>query len=264
MTETHKNERPILFSTDMVKAILEGNKTQTRRVITNNNSLIGEGGYWANLDFEGKSIHYDSPIEYDFDWLQIARKAPLPFIDGNSKKYHNYLHVPYRWAEDMTIYRVYPRYQVGDRLWVRERFCLAYISPPSAANCHMGDATPLEPYQDKIPKTKEDDLSIDYYADDKEPDGQCYWNSIHMPRWASRITLKITEIRVQRVQEIDSWDCIAEGINRNFYNSEFQTVTNKSNAMLIDNFHSLWDSINGKRYPWESNPWVWAISFKVI
>ena len=82
--------------------------------------------------------------------------------------------------------------------------------------------------------------------------------SIHMPRWASRITLEITDVRVERVQEISEEDAIAEGIMR--WQSE--RLQREDKGARTD-FQALWDSINLKRgYGWETNPWVWVISFK--
>jgi hypothetical protein len=114
---------------------------------------------------------------------------------------------------------------VGDRLWVRETF------------------TVLAVYRAEFP----DNAGI-------------AWDSpLVMPRWASRITLEITGVRVQRVQEISEDDCIAEGVDIDFPPHEADQPTPK---ML---YERLWDSINSKRgYPWASNPWVWAITFKRI
>ncbi len=87
-------------------------------------------------------------------------------------------------------------------------------------------------------------------------------NALFMPRWASRITLEITDIRVQRVQEITAVDCIAEGIPTR--HMEIDGMPNLASAiMYISDFEALWDSINAKRgFSWESNPWVWAVSFR--
>jgi len=83
--------------------------------------------------------------------------------------------------------------------------------------------------------------------------------SIHMPRWASRITLEITEVRAERVQEIWIPDAIAEGCSLDFDMEHFGNYVDP-----ISKFQDLWDSINFKRgYGWEKNPWVWCITFKV-
>ena len=88
--------------------------------------------------------------------------------------------------------------------------------------------------------------------------------SIFMPRWASRLTLEITEVRVQRLQEITEEDCKAEGIEYATVLVDIVTMRALENSTRIPAFKELWDSINGKKYPWNSNPWVWALRFEVM
>jgi hypothetical protein len=113
-----------------------------------------------------------------------------------------------------------------------------------------------------------------WYRADAEGDVNCHWSpSIHMPRGASRLTLRITNVRVQRVKEITRDDAIAEGIDWQkcpTYQTPPQIeamIQGHGTAAKIDyiaGFALLWDSINAKRgYSWESNPWVWAISYEV-
>ena len=117
----------------------------------------------------------------------------------------------------------YPYGQVGDRLWVRETFWA------------MADGK-----------------TIYYKATVPFPNFPFSWKpSIHMPRWASRITLEITDVRVERLQEISPLDIVAEG---------YDSFGIPSGVFW---FKELWDSINAKRgYGWEVNPWVWVISFR--
>ena len=100
--------------------------------------------------------------------------------------------------------------------------------------------------------------SIIYRATDEYPGP---WRpSIFMPRWASRLTLKIANVRVERLQEISVEDCIAEGINQDSPLNNYGT-----GAIVRDAFAALWDSINAKRgYPWDDNPWVWVIEFERV
>lgn len=181
-------ERPILFSTEMVKAILDCRKTMTRRVVK------------PQSLFEGK--------------------------DGIITRYPNQEGCPYG--------------QVGDRLWVRETFCYKRdpITAITSDNEFWYRAT--NPEVIKI----DDDGS---HAFRKDGWSASPWlPSIHMPRKASRITLEITNIRVERVQDITAGDTVKEG------------VTGMS-------FQPLWDSINAKRgYSWQSNPWVWVIEFRQV
>jgi hypothetical protein len=121
----------------------------------------------------------------------------------------------------------------GDRLWVKETF----------AACRHGERHPE---------------CIEYRADNRSESGLRWTPSIYMPRWASRITLEITEVRVQRLQEISEADAIAEGVLKtggcaNLQPHHFRPAR--------DLFRELWDSINGAG-SWSSNPWVWAISFR--
>lgn len=193
-------EHPILFSTPMVKAILEGRKTQTRRV----NKLEG---------LDGESPYYET------------REGDLVPIN------------------DMCPYG-----QVGDKLWVRETF---YI--------HSRFFT--------------DDPKYFYKADNPSLPLNNHWRpSIFMPRSASRIALEITKIRVQKLQQISQDDAIAEGllfmggIADNWDDAPWCASLKDQEPMKYPSaaYGRLWDSINGKKYPWESNPWVWAISFKKL
>ena len=131
----------------------------------------------------------------------------------------------------------------GDRLWVRETWC-------------------------KIGETATGVKTIAYRADDDiELAGGLRWiPSIHMPRWASRIDLEITAVRVERLQEITEEDARAEGVTT----GELMPATingERGQMMIFDPrkaFAMLWDSINAKRAPWASNPWAWVIEFRRV
>ena len=196
-------ERPILFSGEMVRAILEGRKTQTRRVVKNlaeatmnmlkKCSSVKIKGAKTILDFGHKSLELNSEIFF---------KCPYG--------------------------------KVGDRLWVRESFCTA-------------------------PVIEEDDAPYLYMAD---MDGLCLENirwkpSIHMPREASRILLEITDIRVERLNDISEEDAVKEGLDSS--HSSFSC----SGLFAKQKFQKLWESINGAG-SWEKNPWVWVVEFKVV
>lgn len=175
-------KRPILFNGEMVRAILAGRKTQTRRVV-----------------------------------------KPQPHNPGLQA-----------WLEEVSDGFIRSPYGVpGDRLWVRETW-----------NCIETGI-----------KTQRQDW-VRYRATDGE---ELYWKpSIFMPRWASRITLTITGVRVERVQDISSDDCRAEGLTPD---SEISLLWREN---IRDKYRDLWNSINAKRgYGWDTNPWVWVISFEV-
>ncbi len=132
-----------------------------------------------------------------------------------------------------------PYGQVGDRLWVRETHYLCV---------------------DADQKLRGDTV---YKASEANPDickGE--WRpSIHMPRWASRILLEITEVRVERVQEISEEDAVAEGCRESW--SAHSSATVRYTAR--HEFKELWDSLNAKRgFGWDFNPWVWVILFKLV
>jgi len=175
-------ERPIIFSSDSVKAIMEGRKTQTRRVIT------------------GKFVIEDPKKVWDAQDLITENKDKI-----------KYIRCPYG--------------KPGDRLWVRE----TWIAPGPAH-------TPF--YKAYIPNVN---IKIKW----KSP--------IHMPRWASRITLEITDVRVERLQDITFHDLQAEAVG-----------TQGELTKAMEEYIQIWDNLNSKRgYPWSSNPWVWCLTFKV-
>jgi len=207
---TQPKERPILFSGDMIKAILENRKSQTRRVI-----------------------------------------KPQPVISAP---------VVYNWHESRGVWRNYhdpgarfrcPYGVPGDRLWVRETWKTAsqYDDlPPSRLPCHA-----FEKGQDIV------------YAADAEDSYSLSGRlrpSIHMPRWASRITLEVMGVRVERVQEISEEDAKAEGINPIYDKDMYCDERDLTHIHGTGGFIDLWDSINAARgYPWADNPWVWVVEF---
>jgi hypothetical protein len=211
-------ERPIIFSGEMVQAILEGRKTQTRRVIK-------PGKYWwGGFQCKWYGIHpgggwHGVGSSYEADIPEYAKE---PCGDKGFP-------CPYG--------------QIGDRLWVRERWWM-----------------------------DEDEQPVIFYtATDKWSDIPMK-SSIFMPRWASRITLEIINIRVERVQDISSTAAKAEGIqalqlqDENDPSAWWESAPGVNQARTaVWSFQKLWDSINTKRgYSWEPNPWVWVIEFKRI
>jgi hypothetical protein len=223
-------ERPIIFSTEMVKAILEGQKTKTRRPIKPRKPFLLQclyygihpgGGYWGS----------------DVD----------PFTNN----------IPF--ADDHGFYCPYG--QVGDGLWVRETWNYLVARP-----VWFGPGEDDWDYDseecDYIPKAQDNTAgTICYYADDRD---QCKWwrPSIHMPRWASRIDLEITDIRVEPLREINEVDAIAEGCSLPEEYSELLKTMFKQPHRQV--FIDMWNELFGKKYPWDTNPWVWVIEFKRI
>lgn len=142
-----------------------------------------------------------------------------------------------------------PYGQPDDRLWVRENF---YVQPGLWREGH--GEQPLHYAADVAHRAEVEDYVC-------KP-------SIHMPRWASRITLEITEVRVQRLQDITAADAIAEGVEPVAYTKggsiQYRDHSERTCGFFspVDSFRTLWDSLNaGRGLGWERNPWVWVIEF---
>lgn len=239
-------ERPILFSGAMVRAILDGRKTQTRRVC---NGQPGE--LWTGSVVEDGNIFM----------TQTCHPARMPMI------------CPYG--------------APGDRLWVRETFYESgyhYASHPeddeyrawAGFGHRAGDGNLFYAANGRPEVRGKNDWCVDVgprEADKKFiPDqGNRFWKkrpSIFMPRWASRITLEITGVRVERVQEISNEDAWDEGCrlfdDREYWKNDYIGAVVLADTPR-DEFQGLWNSINAKRgFSWESNPWVWVVEFKRI
>lgn len=160
---------------------------------------------------------------------EVAQATYRAFPDGGTA----------RWAIEESPFGV-----PGDHLWARETF-----SPTD--------------FVEKHPNAKR---GFSYRADwniEDEAVKEFNWRpSIHMPRWASRITLEVMEVRVQRLQEISEEDAIAEGV-KPIAGERWIGVENKWGTAKMA-FRELWDSIYGVKHPWASNPWTWIYSFKRI
>ena len=199
-------ERPILFSGPMVRAILEGRKTQTRRVMKPQphpeflaRGVVGVVSQW--------------PMQNGVRWFMrdgMSELVPCPY--GNP----------------------------GDRLWVREM-----LRHPD------GDPWLYDADRQPVMASAEDETAMLVWGHHKEQD---YCTSMFMPRWASRITLELTDVRVQRVQEISEEDARAEGVQEvthangvgrcwETYGAEFTSHSDSARS----SFASIWESINGKR-----------------
>lgn len=242
-------EHPAPFKSQMVLAILDDRKNQTRRVITPHNSTVngypGQQYDWSKFDWKGEALLSEKlSVGITFD-----RKAPAPWTDGDSKKYYQYIHVPYDWPKQGTIYRVRPKWEVGDHLWVQEALRWSNVGNPIR---YAADIRPV-------------------LKDGETPLAWPWLNpvlpSIFMPRWASRITLEIVEVRAQPVQDITSDDAFEEGMTQGIATQMGLSVPVSEEEFNFTKtrrtFQYYWDHINAKRgFPWANNDWVWAYSFR--
>lgn len=197
-------ERPVLFSGPMVRAILEGRKTQTRRVMKP--QPVGE----------------------------------TPFFD--------------RWARGDWDSRPFPYGRPGDHLWVRETWASVYDCPELPC-CEDGSGKHRRTIYRATEPHEIDNFACSFSCSHDEPGCASWRPSIHMPRWASRLTLEVTGVRVERLQDISEEDARAEGL-------ALEGLILPGHAAGC--FSRLWDSINAKRASWASNPWVWVVSFRRV
>lgn len=200
-------ERPILFSAPMVRALLAGAKTQTRRIVKPQPELVPED------KLHGRPA--------GTCWWPCNAVQSMIDIDEMGV-----------WAS--------PYGRPGDRLWVRETWSMMNRERTTVV-LRGHHRTPGEA----------GDLEVVYRA--TEPHEHRGWRpSIFMPRWACRIELEVTEVRVEQLRTITEDDCVAEGC----------AVTDPSpHTCARDVFADLWSKINGVE-SWDANPWVWVVSFK--
>jgi hypothetical protein len=244
--------RPIIFSAEMVKAILEGRKTQTRRIIKPQPAMVDDLSI-PNVAYAGGEM---------VKWF--GKQAPNTYQK---------IHCPYG--------------EVGDKLWCRETFTQYRANTPeemAITNQAWDDfrtgKKDLISAAHSIPAAT-GERQVLYAADfgdwAKNVDCDIKWTSpIFMPRWASRITLEIVGVRVERVKGISPLDAIAEGIERldadTPFRADFANQWRDYSGQEyyfnspIDSFHSGWNKINGKKAgcDWASNPWVWVLEFRRV
>ena len=211
-------ERPILFSAPMVRAILEGRKTQTRRVVK------------------------PQPI-------YVCSKGPddAPVLSSQTN-----------WASDAVIRCPYGA--PGDRLWVREAFRFTDVfdqDSPSRVGERCVDAgyrTPWAPLQFEADGRRLNWEHTSAPPHDEAPRPGKLRPGMFMPRWASRILLKVTAVRVERLQAISRGDAMAEGC-------PFPNMAQGADPR--EWYGRLWEQINGSE-SWDANPWVWVVEFRRV
>jgi len=242
-------ERPIIFDAPSVRAVLAGTKTQARRICAERSP------HWI-VDERGNGTR----------WLMVARDS----VRGATLR------------DPAWIPAASPFGEPGDRLWVRETWT------PYYGGMFGGTVGEVEPAGS---------TGIAYYADGARVRNDSFqrlnlkghsvlagaentharWRpSIHMPRWAARLFLEVTAVRVERLQAITEEDARTEGARATDAAQIFQRVGTSEYGLQhvrqvkeLENtargaFACLWDSINGDRAPWASNPFVWVVEFKRV
>ncbi len=236
------NEKPILFNAEMVNAILSGRKTQTRRI----------------MKVQPAECNHTHWPEYPNPEWKLYDRGWNCAVCGNGVSLTE---------RDVTGI-ICPLGKPGDRLWVRETFALLGNEDGVCVD-----------WQDNMVKGDEQAAARIYKASCEQKRGDyglysipdsAYWKpntsnmkyegswrpSIHMPRWASRINLLITGVRVERLQDISEQDARAEGCAYGKGNGEIDLAVRPEN-----HFPTLWASIYGAE-SWQANPWVWVINFE--
>ncbi|MGV6478812.1 hypothetical protein ACT2VT_002875 [Pantoea agglomerans] len=219
-------ERPILFNADMVSAVLDGRKTQTRRIIQSPAKNMQASGH--------KVIEYREPGDKWYgEHVFSMRNQSGTWCD---------------YTKEQFLAKC-PFGAVGDRLWVRETFRVHSRATDVATLVYK--ASEQQSWTQQTHRVPIEKCNKPAVVDTWTP-------SIHMPRWASRITLEITSVRVEQLQDISQEDAKAEGCwrGRGFGTPDLAVTP-------IDEFPSLWASIYGAD-SWQANPWVWIVEFKRV
>ncbi|WP_376716202.1 hypothetical protein [Pantoea agglomerans] len=215
-------ERPILFSAEMVCAVLDGRKTQTRRIIQSPAKNMQASGH--------KVIEYREPGDKWYgEHVFSMRNQSGTWCD---------------YTKEQFLAKC-PFGAVGDRLWVRETFRVHSRATDVATLVYK--ASEQQSWTQQTHRVPIEKCNKPAVVDTWTP-------SIHMPRWASRITLEITGVCVERLQSISEEDAKAEGV---------KTECSAGGDKYFLGFRSLWKSIYGDD-SWQANPWVWVVEFKRV
>ncbi|HIE0044119.1 TPA: hypothetical protein ACXI7C_000453 [Serratia marcescens] len=213
-------ERPVIFNGEMVRAILDGRKTQTRRLVP---------------EWQRPKYYPENDDDSHYNWMAVAQS-------DRRWGYGVFGETEEACAKELSTMAPCPFGNAGDRLWVRETFAAfdADWKHPGKPHDLKDGPWPNVVYPASVAKI---------------PDGTCR-PSIHIPRWASRITLEITAVRVERLNDISEEDAKAEGVKAG-------VSPGHEHMMHQVAFSELWQSIYGEE-SWRANPWVWVIEFRRV
>lgn len=224
-------ERGILFSAKMIKKILSGEKTQTRRVVK---ELGGNRG---------------GPVGPHVKWFERGREDPTRWCGMDGLGSLGWVRCPYG--------------EPGDRLWVRETWqAIKNEIPDDFGKVYAVEGAASIPKQRGI-------WSVAFAADDswKELDaeerGFSWRPGIHMPRWASRILLEVEDVGVERLSAISEVDALAEGVAEDLSYPDGPNHPPTIERSARDAYFELWAEINGKA-SLDADPWVWVVDFRRI
>jgi hypothetical protein len=258
------SDQPILFKGEMVRAVLEGRKTQTRRI-----------AWEFDIHHKLRKSQKDIPVQWAGAVHPARESGWVSWFPGDQKGLAEFTKKQY--AKGIEC----PYGRVGDRLWCRETW-RTFERPEDGVD---GILFRADNHFQPVENTRD---AADQWVIAHDNGKHCdQWRpSIFMRRWMSRLTLEIVNVRVQRLQEISMEDCIAEGVQIPVTRQDcpqgkarplirltgkfppVQYLPSEGDRTEADfyraEFASLWNEINGKRAAWESNPWVWAITFKRI
>ncbi|HBZ7903370.1 TPA: hypothetical protein MM062_003902 [Klebsiella pneumoniae] len=230
-------ERGMIFNGEMVRALLSGRKTQTRREVK------------LNLDIACVATTYDWATSLAANHYQGLTEEQ---IQQKAESLRGVIH-PVILANGQMVSIICPHGKPGDRIWVRETWAEAGASAPD-----------LKLYRANYPE------HVPSIYENVPPAEEIRWTpSIHMPRTASRILLEITDVRVERLNAISEEDAEAEGIDMEaLYDSQdcYDCIADHNmtgRPTVTGAFKYLWESIYGEE-GWKSNPWVWVIEFKRV
>lgn len=235
-------ERGMIFNGEMVRAILGGRKTQTRREVK------------LNLDIAFLATTYDWATSLATNHYQGLTEEQ---IQQKAESLRGVIH-PVILDNGQMVSIICPHGKPGDRIWVRETFCPVDDTQYGGEKWVDYRATPK--FEASHP------AGWDSAPSDAEA---LKWRaSIHMPRWASRILLEITDLRVERLNAISEEDVDAEGFAGDYPTSVFPNLfpgepKDWSHLSMRDCYGVLWKSIYGEE-SWKANPWVWVIEFKRV
>lgn len=212
--------KPIIFSSEMVHALLEGRKTQTRRAISPHKKFPHYNICRPDLAF------FDHQVWLHGEYETVGVMVDAPYIVGDL------LWVRETWRGIVQINAPWEQYKEGVARYVPDsRVCKGVEFKAS----HIGNNEPWQP-------------------------------SIHMPRWASRLTLRVTNVRAERLQDISEDDARAEGAYHSDGNPDEFGMYRRIVVEAKDEFRHIWEALYHKDNPkaWHRNPWVWVYEFEVI